>query len=289
MRDRALSARQYIRAALTSWYPDDEIWQVRQQRDRILPYAQHVKDYATQDAQRRYVHMYAAKHLGAWMALREQLRGWNQGPLYSVGAGPLLCLLGWALERPWTGPTMAVEPLDWSCIYDDPNWAAARAQLLGEVHHWNGVFVPGPALPAQLSVLNSQGRAFQYLPPEQIPEGATVLMPFMLNHLLENGAVPIWQAEQMAAWLQAAAARGIQIAMMDLHTDKVDLWPSLTRQMGIDQLARPIWSFAQVTKSLQDLYHFRPVGQFRASVRYPANSQAIVLLHDSERGWRFVG
>src|SRR5262249_23068427 len=138
-------AHAFLSAALKDLYDPEECPE--------LGSSQLVDDYAEPASRRTYFHYYAAKHMALWATVRRTL-AWEQhesAPLISVGAGPLLCLFGWCLYKPWKGQVIEVEPLDWNPVRTNPNWRKARNHLLGDaVKSLSGYYVPGPTLPYQL-------------------------------------------------------------------------------------------------------------------------------------------
>jgi hypothetical protein len=106
---RVSQAHAHLATALTAFVPETDLATVRA---GDLALNQQVDHYSSAGAQQRYAHMYGAKHLGIWTALRRQLP-WEDrigSTLVSVGAGPLLDLLGWCLESSWTGAKWQSNP-----------------------------------------------------------------------------------------------------------------------------------------------------------------------------------
>jgi hypothetical protein len=126
---RADDALRLLAAAIEDFEPERSSGNLR---SGDLPYAQLVSNYHAPEGQLRYVHMYAAKYIGLWSALRRELRwdDWKSRDLVSIGAGPMLGLLGWCLNEPWPGKTYACDPL-LSCT---PDGTGTRCSLHPRCH-----------------------------------------------------------------------------------------------------------------------------------------------------------
>jgi len=247
-----------------------------------LGLAQQVGDYADPRRQQTYVHMYTAKHMGLWAALRSAVN-WEDrktSSLYSFGAGPNLCLMGW-YWRPtaWEGPVVAVDPLPWSRVLDDADWQAASHSLCGVINETRGFYVPGPTLPAQLAGIQPPPRIF---PPDTVAEGSVVIIPFVMNHFLVSGSVSEQLAREMTNWILAVYNRGCRILLVDLHADEVDIWKVLCTALGIQFDATRKVGFSRYSKVFADLYDADDRA-FRAGLRYKQFCQARALCIQPER------
>ena len=228
--------------------------------------AQTVGHYsASADAMRRYTHMYAGKHAAAWATLRARL-GWGDlrdRPLVSLGAGPMLCLAGWLHDHGPHPDARAIDPLDWSPVLSSPAGVALQ-RALGGPRREEGVYAPmfQSRPPGQLSHLCGL-RALQ---PADIPAGSTVLMPMMLNHLLEGGDIPCRTAALLRLLFLRLRSSGCRVVVADLADRKsTALWSRLSDLLGAG--ARPnTLTFTSRLAQQRDLYAARHAG-YRTSGR----------------------
>jgi hypothetical protein len=182
---------------------------------------------------------------------------------------------------------VAVEPIDWSAVRSHPEWTAATAGVCGTIAPYPRTFVPGPTLPGQLRQVHSQTQ-LQYLQPGTIPQGSVVLLPFVVNHLLEQGSLPANLASELASWLALAEQRGCRIVMADLYTEHVNLWQQLLSACGRTNLPLDLFRFPNAMLAQAPLYPAGPIADYRTARMYPQMATARVLVID-ESGWRFLG
>ena len=125
-----------------------------------------------------------------------------------------------------------------------------------------------------------------FLPPEQIPEGAHVLMPFVLNHLVGRNA-PLQGQEGLWRWLEAARSRASGIVIADIPADEGgSLWPSVQGGLGIAE--QPTTArFPDHVQPFASAFEDAEQGRRRCAIKYPKFAKATCLVGDS-RGWRFV-
>ncbi len=184
------------------------------------------------DAMRRYTHMYAGKHVAAWAALRARLH-WGDlcdRPLVSLGAGPMLCLAGWLHDHGPHPDARAIDPLDWRPVTGTRGGQALQAAL-GHPRVHRGVYAPmdAAAPPVQLAHL----RGMRSLLPDDIPTGSVVLMPMMLNHLLDRGEIPAATWVRLVGMFAHLRETGCRIVIADLWDRKsTRLWAELCLAAG---------------------------------------------------------
>lgn len=257
---------------------------------RELNARQHVADYTGVRAQRGYTHMYTGKHVGLYRALRARLRNVldPSRPLVSVGAGPMLDLIGWTLDAPWRGPIVTADPLDWSSITDLPAHRAVletlglrRGAMLA--HTW----APGGPLPPQLAELSAPvRRRLTPLPAAGIPRGAVVLMPFVGNHFLDEWGRPHMPSfQRLARWQRDLVDRGCAVVMADLADDRTDLWHALRRSLPTTGATRS-FSYAAAVHPLASIYPEHH-SSYRGYLRNPHGCTARVLACTGA-GWHFM-
>lgn len=244
---------------------------------------QTVLDYSRDPAlMRRYTHMYAGKHVAAWSALRARL-GWGglqDRPLVSLGAGPMLCLAGWLHGHGPHADVRAIDVLDWSPVTGSVGGEVLQLAV-GSPAVRSGVYAPmgdGPP-PAQLAHLDG----IRALRPGDIPPGATVLMPMMLNHLLEEDAVPAQTLMGVRRMFRHLQDRGCRIVVADLqHRKSSRLWDRLAVSSGAHRPPSTL-AFADTLARQRDLYSPMHAG-YRTSARMARLS---VLAWDGQR-WQGV-
>ncbi len=275
--DRLARAAAHLRRALARWGPPDaDAEKCHAWLRGDLGANQHVVDYQCARSQQRYAHMYAAKHLGLWRALRAVL-DWNGGGnrrLLSIGSGPQLDLMGWCWDRAFRGPKLAMDPLTWHHVLDDPDWDAAVQRLCDPLDTRPGWYVPDGPPPAQLVHLPILGP----VPTDELTCDDTVLLPFVVNHLLTPAGT----------WLRALADKGARLAIADLHQARPELWDALLGALGCPRLAQETFQAQPVADRFAELYP-EPLQRYRTYRGKPQHCAAKVLAFDADTGWRFVG
>ncbi len=180
-------------------------------------WTQNAEQYREAASQVGYVASYGLEYPALWWKIRALL-GWSPDPnapdLTSIGAGPYLDFVGWCWEEPWAGDKLAVDPLPWDAVRNNKQWSRAVSKLCGPIRV-QAAFVPGPVYPPQLEDVS-----VPYLPPNHLPEGSTVLLPYVLNHLRvgskdspnDLGA----QARLLRKWLdRLVEKRGCRVVIVD--------------------------------------------------------------------------
>jgi len=254
-----------------------------------------VNDYTNGVNQRKYIHMYFAKSVGCWRYLRAHTSPLQDGHVVSIGAGPCLCLLGWFFDTP-PSPTFRVlgaDVLSWEEIHGDASFNALRADVLGNVNftYHSGRFFP-PTQPPQTDGLHG----LEPIGPEHIPEGATVLLPFVMNHIL--GTRPHPEPQDVGAWLEAVRARASRVVLVDMQYvpegargSTHGFWTTLLGILGFGPPTRPagcpVFAFNAPSAEFADCYD-ADNGQRRSGIRYPHFCTATGLVGDAQ-GWRYIG
>jgi hypothetical protein len=122
----------------------------------------------------------------------------------------------------------------------------------------------------------------------RLPEESVVMLPYVLNHLLDNGHLPPHFAKEMANWIVGATERGCRIVVTDVNPARLSLWEPVLRECGKSVMPTST-SFATDMAPLSCLYPSHDVGRHRSGQRHEKMTNACVLAIDERRGWRFLG
>ncbi len=247
---------------------------------------QTVSTYQSPAGQRKYVHMYFAKSVACWRDLRSRLKVPNDGAVVSVGAGPLLCLFGWFWdESPSSDQTLrAFDVLAWEHIRDLPEHEELREKIFkGSAKRWyrpNGYF-PENMIPPQARDLPE----LKPLYPNEIDEGATVLIPFVLNHLVGKYR-PVADATAVYEWLDTVREKVKRVLIVDMQLNKKteEFWEGIQDGLSVNGKprnldARCISDFAKVYSDAGDRWPSRRTSKYMGCYTAVVGEQA---------GWRFV-
>lgn len=274
----SLTARRYATALLADCaaaYPSSASIQ------DDLGSVQRVETYASREAQLKYTHMYFAKSVGLWRELRRLSLG--SGPVVSIGAGPCLCLLGWFWEsagRP-DQEVVAVDALGWEHVRSLPSHSDLLAEVLGnDFTYLAGRHVPdGPPPPQVLDIGPTMAFA-----PEEIEPGSTVLMPFLLNHLL-GVAAPVPDAPEVFDWIRRVRMRASEVFIVDMPSDVAQgFWGHAAA--GFTTLNSPKVQVAAGASEFASLYPDRASWRTRR-VRQNMLRYTALLSRDHE-AWEYV-
>lgn len=241
---------------------------------------QTVADYTRQNMW-RYTHMYGAKHVAGWRFVRERL-GWADEPsrpLVVLGSGSLLCATGWTWTDKGPRTVHAFDVLDWSPVLESRAGRALQRSL-GRVHRTVGVFCPMTMrrVPAELRGLCG----LRALRTDDVPRNSTVLMPMMLNHLLEGGALAPDTRAALATTFEVLKRRGCRILIADLASGSTTaLWRDLGRITGAPD-ASTVVEFADIAGGLCSLYRFDHQ-DYRTFRSYPPGARLRMLVWDGRR------
>lgn len=255
---------------------------------------QTVNDYAIPRNQRKYVHMYLAKSMGCWRHVRKALAGVDDGPVLSVGAGPGLCLLGWFFDRaPTRHEVLGMDVLDWAGVHATPEFVRMRDDILGPLSTLD--FRGSRFFPATPAPQLAHSTGLRPIAPSQLPEGATVLLPWVLNHLL-GASSPHPNPGEVGAWLRAVRQRARRVILVDMpyrppgRSDSTDgFWTALTTMLGMAAPTAntcPVFSFNPEAAEFAGCYGDGD-GDRRSGVKYPQFCQATGLIGDTS-GWRYL-
>lgn len=260
--DRVASAHALLRKPLAEWNEIAVREEAGRPHRRGIRATQEVWSYQEPDPQRFYAHSYAGKYMAMWAGLRSVLSYEDRvrEALVSIGSGPLLCLMGWCLESSWQGKIIECDPLDWSSVRGHPEWQQAASLLCPRTESpFPHAFIPGPKVPFQLKNLIPPGRAevtsnLRNVRPSDFPERSVILLPYVVNHLLEGGQLPEERAQELAAWLREAQHRGCRVLIADMPHDDVDHWAKLLAACGMGELPRHKFNFSKALARQAPLY-----------------------------------
>jgi hypothetical protein len=244
-----------------------------------LDTVQTVTDYTSHDVQKKYTHMYFAKYVGLWRAIR---RGYTEPKrrLVSLGAGPGLCALGWLWDDAhavqWD--VELVDVLDWQGVNGLPQADALWLDVAGhQPTRRSGIHIPPSDIPEQV-----QTAGLRTTPIGPVRD-AVVLLPFILNHCL--GAVDSMNpgaAARLFSWLKAlAASNTVVIADLPFVAKTQSFWEAMRLNLSASGAPND-FSFAADVTPLQGCYSSQ--GGRRVS---PSMLRAVVMVGRST-GWKFI-
>lgn len=233
---------------------------------------QTVANYASADGQKKYVHMYFAKQVSLWRLVRQKIG--DKGNVWSVGAGPMLDLFGWFWDRPAASPTrvVACDVLDWLHVRNLASWKALANTLIPSLEYRAGVGVPAPALLPQCGAITAAS-----LPATDVEDGATVLFPFMLNHVVgQNSPAGELARAALKTWVDDILARGGRVVIADFHASKApDFWQRVQTMLGTNAVPKDDITFRDRIGEVAALYR-DPVSTRRGS-NFMATATVLVI------------
>ncbi|MES2643866.1 MAG: hypothetical protein V4850_30540 [Myxococcota bacterium] len=251
-----------------------------------------VEGYVSAENQWKYVHMYFAKSVACWRYIREAVAPVQDGPVVSIGAGPGLCLLGWFFDRPpaATWPIHAHDVLAWDAVRADPAHVAVLAHVLAPavMDFHAGRYFPATLPPQAATCVGAP------IAPEQIPRGATVLLPFVLNHLF--GSAPHPNPADINAWFRAVCSRAQRVVIVDMDYRPESsgpksthvFWSNLLAGLGLPlQAPCPVFAFNAKAAEFAACYD-EVNGRRRTGIQYPQFCRATGIVGDAGV-WRYIG
>jgi len=262
----------------------------RNDPDDIRTFENTIETYLDPSNQLKYVHMYFAKHVGCWRRVRQRLGFPSDGPVWSIGAGPRLCLMGWFFdEAPKFGQKIvALDIAPWEKLRNLPEYTALRNHILqsrSSIQNKSPRFFP-KTLPPQGKLLSLK-RA-RPITPSELPSNATVLFPMVLNHVV--GAIrPHPQRESVFSWLRAVTKRVRRVVIIDIQHDTStdEFWTDLWIGIG---LSAPIqyykFTFNPYASGFQHCYSGK-YKLLRTGLKYPQFCTLSGLVHTKKDGWRY--
>lgn len=221
-----------------------------------------VLNYSSLINQLKYVHMYFAKHVACWRKLARTLQPDHPTTnLWSVGAGPMLDVIGWFVDAPRvltsTATVDAVDVLGWNEVRENKTFQDAyRSVHSGTVLYHSETYIPPNSNPPQITRASTSA-SLHSLPADAIPEDSVVLLPFIMNHLVGAiGALASGERASLATWLNLVCARARLVVLVDIHpTGAPRLWENTCEILGVsvqrDDLA---FTFEDEIADFEDVY-----------------------------------
>ncbi len=254
--------------------------------------------YSRAECQVSYSIMYFAKYVGCWSAIREAVdHHVRLGPavVVSLGAGPQFCLMGWYFDRPpRVGDlVLAVDILDWRHVCAMESHRSLLRDVLVEADsgYIDGVHFPD-SLPSQCQVVAVKS-ATDPFDLGRIPFGATVLLPMVLNHIVDPD-LPA-QVRRFSTWLRLLEGRAGRIVIADLDSsanDTTNFWREIASMTGLTEHP-PVFEFADNSARFapcypDTLFEYAPERERRTGIKFPRFCRVSGCVFDRGRGWRWL-
>lgn len=255
----------------------------------IPTYGNTIETYLRPTNQLKYVHMYFAKYVGCWRWVRQCLGFPTDGPVWSIGAGPRLCLMGWFFDQPPTTEqdVMAMDIAPWQEFRNLSEYKLLRDHIFHGARstgHETLRFFP-ETLPPQGQIPALQGA--RSISPNEIPPDATVIFPMVLNHVI-GAMMPHSQQEQVFSWLNAVVQRVKRVVIVDMQYEfrTQEFWTAL---WGGFELSPPsslcTFSFVPHAAEFSECYGLN--GPRRTGLKYPQFCVLSGLVHTRGTGWTY--
>lgn len=194
--------------------------------------------YLDPEAQKKYVHMYFASYVSCWRELRKELSpGRTHEPVVSLGAGPCLCLMGWFYDfAPFDDQVVvAVDALDWLPIRRLDSFQNLMLNILKPKPQWRYLknrYFPA-TIPPQVTDVQISRLPLSPVEINDIPDAATVLFPYVLNHVTGKYR-PTRELDSLVDWLEQVRKRAARTVIVDMRSDRAtEFWMQLQRLLGI--------------------------------------------------------
>jgi hypothetical protein len=237
----------------------------------------------------KYVHMYFAKYVGCWRWVRRWLQYPVDGDVFSVGAGPCLCLMGWFFDTQQTDGqnVRALDILPWSAIQNETTFRALIRHVLNGAkgkYDSNVYFPPGSPPPQSRGI---QTGPLSYLDPTYFPREGTVLVPFVLNHLIGLNS-PHPQPGEVFKWLEAVRRRVKRIVVVDMQHDgsTAEFWSRISAGLGLAPQCH-VFEFPELVREFAPCYSSPNYANRRTGGLSSLMYQASGVLGTPE-GWRYI-
>jgi hypothetical protein len=194
-----------------------------------------VDTYANHDNQKKYVHMYFAKYVGCWRAIRKRAQVADQHNLVSIGAGPLLCCAGWFWDDATRGggaTLRAYDILDWKGTIQMAEFSAFWSSIYtGKMQYLASRYMPDGVRPTQTAKIGGA----QPIAVSEIGSGNVLLLPFILNHLVGSSeSIKVGDQRHVFDWIEGMRRAGNTVVIADmLHRgDTAAFWQRVAAGLG---------------------------------------------------------
>lgn len=209
-----------------------------------------VVHYGTVAQQRNYVHRVCADRIALGRALRARLPSLEGSrPLISVGSGPCVELLGWCLDRPWSGQIQCMDPMGWEGVLSDASWKSLCGKVLGDYEICAGRYIPEGPRPVPLARFS----ALQTLCARSVPKGAVLLLSHVLSELFFGCPDPEQMESRVLSWLNGLKQEGRAIIIVDDPEDSYVPKHFWTRLTGV-KAEEGDFGYGDLVRELEDLY-----------------------------------
>ena len=260
----------------------EKVYQTGNQSEDIPSKENVISTYRSGVNQKKYTHMFFAKSVACWRHLQMILSA-TDDPVVSIGAGPCLCLFGWSWDRPpSSGQTVwAVDVLGWEAVRGLASYKALSRDVLGdaEFSFLDGLYFPPACRPPQTQELD-EIRPFQL---DQLVPQSTVLLPFVLNHLVGLDS-PVPKPSCVFDWLEEARSRAGRIVVADMPADRAGgFWTNI--RSNLRAAGAPSVLTVDTIDDLADAYSQRARWPARRTSSYMRDFTALV---GTDSGWRFL-
>jgi hypothetical protein len=228
---------------------------------------QTISDYTTPENQHQYTHMYLAKHIGTWSILRklcQRLLGstsYKPSSLHSIGAGPILDVLGWCWKpHPYINAVACCDLLPWDAVRLHKSFSLAINSLVGEYDFNNGKHFLGPEngtslLPEQLREAGIQPGQ---VTPVACPKNSIVLLSMVFNHMREDlGDENSDVSRRWAKWSKECLANDCLLVAVDYKKDFLDnAFRLATKPTAAEEIEPRVEKFrVDVSESIIEVAH----------------------------------
>jgi hypothetical protein len=256
----------------------------------ISTFGNTIETYLYPNNQLKYVHMYFAKYVGCWRWVRQCLGFPGDGPVWSIGAGPRLCLMGWFFDAAPTADQeiVALDIAPWREFRDLSEYKSLRNHVFKGRRSYKGEslrFFP-ETLPPQGELPLLMGA--RPITPSEIPSDATVLFPMVLNHVI-GAMAPHPQRESVFSWLQEVARRVNRVVVIDMQHDyrTGSFWDGLLKGLGLSAPSKlHTFSFVPHAAEFCGCYSGGE-GPRRTGLKYAQFCVLSGLVHTRKDGWRY--
>jgi len=270
----------------------EQAYQGRLEPGNDIPSASNtITGYLQPGNQKKYVHMYFAKYVGCWRAICKRLKISGQYQLISIGAGPLLCCIGWLWDSNPSDSDVIVKAYDaltWEEVRSLSEFGALWQQLSPRSPDYEALrYMPDEIRPPQINGLTGA----QPISVSEIGSGNIVLLPSLLNHLVGRSNYVIRNQQRFIFdWIERVRRAGntVVIADMPYRSDTVSFWERITTGLNAPPGSEELnFDFSTMVIEPAQFYSNSILIQRRMGLTPDAN-KAAVLLGTAGTGWKWL-